>query len=126
MHEWTPERANAALAEVRERVERVIALLDAARRERHPVHEDDHRAPATNGRQHLEPAEESARTALVGLEAEGILLRDLDRGIVDFHAVAPSGRTYCLSWVVGEPEVAWWYWPETGFDGRTPLTEPPA
>lgn len=90
------------------------------------MHEDDHRAPATNGRQHLEPAEESARIALVGLEAEGIMLRDLDRGIVDFHAVAPSGRTYCLSWVVGEPEVAWWYWPETGFDGRTPLTEPPA
>ena len=125
MHEWTPEAANAAIAEVRERVERVLALLDAARRDTAPAHDDDHRASMTNGKQHLEPVEESARTALAGLETEGIMLRDPDRGAVEFHAVAPSGRPYRLSWVVGEPDVEWWYWPEAGFDGRTPLTEPP-
>jgi hypothetical protein len=125
VHEWTPEAANDALGEVRERVERVLALLDAARREPH-TEPDDRKGPPTNGRQHLEPAEESARTALGGLEAEGIVVRDPDRGIVEFHAVAPSGRPYRLSWVLGEPAVAWWYWPDAGFRGRTPLTEPPA
>jgi hypothetical protein len=125
VHEWTAEAANAVLAEVSERVQQVIALLDAARRESHTVHDDGYRPPVTNGRQHLEPVEESARTALVGLEAEGIVVRDPDHGRVDFHAVAPSGRPYWLSWVVGEPAVVWWYWPEDGFDGRAPLTEPP-
>jgi hypothetical protein len=25
-----------------------------------------------------------------------------------------------------EDEVSWWHWPETGFAGRTPLSDPPA
>ena len=54
------------------------------------------------------------------------MLRDLDRGLIDFEAVAPSGRRYWLCWVLGEPEVEWWHWPEDGFAGRTPLESPPA
>src|SRR5581483_10708082 len=62
---------------------------------------------------------------VVALEAEGIVLRDARRGLVDFPAQAPNGRGYWLCWLVGEPEVAWWHWPEDGFAGRTPLSEPP-
>jgi hypothetical protein len=125
VHEWTAEEANAELPEVRERVARVLALLEQVRAESRQVRGNGHETPATNGRRHLEPAEDAVRTALAGLEAEGIVLRDADRGLVDFHAVAPSGRAYWLCWVVGEPEIAWWHWPETGFAGRTPLSEPP-
>jgi hypothetical protein len=53
------------------------------------------------------------------------VVRDLERGLVDFPARSPSGRDYWLCWVVGEPEVAWWHWPEAGFAGRTPLGDPP-
>jgi hypothetical protein len=130
VHEWTPEEANTALAEVGERVERVLALLDQARHESHPERGADHRAPATNGRRHLEPAEDAARTALAGLEAEGVVLHDPDRGLVDFHALAPSRRAYWLCWAISETEVGWWHWPDTdssgsGTNGRTPLAEPP-
>ena len=59
------------------------------------------------------------------LEADGIVLRDLEQGLIDFRAVAPSGKSYWLCWVVGEPEVAWWHWPEDGFAGRTPVDTPP-
>jgi hypothetical protein len=55
-----------------------------------------------------------------------VVLRDPDRGLVDFPARSPSGRRYWLCWVVGEPAVTWWHWPEDGFAGRTPLSEPPA
>ncbi len=127
MHEWTPEEVNAALAEVGERVEQVIGLLDQSRRENHPEQGADQEGPAANGRRHLEPAEDAARTALAGLEAEGVVLHDPDRGLVDFHALAPSGRPYWLCWTVGEAEVAWWHWPDgdRGTDTRTPLAEPP-
>ena len=59
------------------------------------------------------------------LAAEGIVLRDAERGLVDFPAVAPDGRRYWLCWLVGEPAVAWWHWPEDGFAGRRPLSERP-
>ena len=64
--------------------------------------------------------------AVAELEAEGIVLRDVRQGLVDFPARAASGRGYWLCWLVGEPEVAWWHWPEDGFAGRTPLSTPPA
>jgi hypothetical protein len=59
------------------------------------------------------------------LAAEGIALRDIERGLVDFSAVSPSGRPYWLCWVVGEEKVMWWHWVEDGFAGRTPLSQPP-
>jgi hypothetical protein len=59
------------------------------------------------------------------LAADGIVLRDVERGLVDFPARASSGREYWLCWLVGEAAVEWWHWPEDGFAGRTPLDNPP-
>jgi hypothetical protein len=63
--------------------------------------------------------------AITELAREGIVLRDAEQGLIDFPARAPSGRVYWLCWIVGEPAVAWWHWPEDGFAGRTPITQPP-
>jgi hypothetical protein len=72
----------------------------------------------------LEPSAE-LQAAVDELTRDGILLRDVDNGLVDFPARSPSGRPYWLCWLVDEPEVAWWHWPETGFAGRRPLDDPP-
>lgn len=53
------------------------------------------------------------------LAVDGIVLRDLGRGLVDFPATAPSGRDHWLCWLSGEERVEWWHWPEDGFPGRT-------
>jgi hypothetical protein len=53
------------------------------------------------------------------------VLRDLDTGLVDFPARLEDGREYLLCWVLGEPAVEWWHWPDTGFAGRRPLSDPP-
>jgi hypothetical protein len=101
---WTVEEANAALARVAEAVERArVAAI----------------APAGNG--HAGAFER----AISALEADGIVLRDPERGLVDFPARAPNGRGYWLCWLIDEPAVEWWHWPEDGFPGRTPLTQPP-
>ena len=107
---WTVDEANAALS-------RVAALVE--------------RATLARGNGHLTGdrgghAETALREVLGELEEEGIVLRDVDQGLVDFPARSPSGRPYLLCWVVGEAEVGWWHWPEDGFAGRTPLSEPPA
>ena len=60
------------------------------------------------------------------LQTDGIVLRDLEQGLIDFEAIAPSGRRYWLCWVVGEASVEWWHWPEDGFAGRTPIGTPPS
>ena len=50
----------------------------------------------------------------------------LDAGLVDFPARLEDGREYLLCWVLGEPAVEWWHWPDTGFAGRRPLSDPPS
>lgn len=50
----------------------------------------------------------------------GILLRDLDTGLLDFPAVR-DGEPIFLCWRLGEPEVGWWHPRDQGYSSRRPL-----
>lgn len=52
----------------------------------------------------------------------GILIKDLDTGLVDFPALR-DGREVYLCWQLGETHIAWWHEIETGFAGRMPLDD---
>jgi hypothetical protein len=54
------------------------------------------------------------------LSAEGILIRDIDTGLVDFPGER-DGRPVFLCWKLGEDEVGFWHPVDTGFSGRRPL-----
>ena len=123
---WTVERANAALPRVGAALARIRELAADVRREREAA------AGLLEGNGH--PARSSPvplggagelRAAVEDLTGEGIILRDLDAGLVDFPARLEDGREYLLCWVLGEPAVEWWHWPDTGFAGRRPLSDPP-
>ena len=50
----------------------------------------------------------------------GIVVRDIDRGLIDFPAIV-DGREVYLCWQLGEDEIAFWHDLESGFGGRQPL-----
>ena len=52
--------------------------------------------------------------------ARGIILRDPDRGLVDFPSLR-EGREVYLCWLLGEERVGFWHEVDTGFAGRKPL-----
>ena len=56
------------------------------------------------------------------IDALGLTLRDIERGLVDFPALV-SGRQVWLCWRYGETAIGWWHDLETGFDSRRPLAE---
>ena len=56
------------------------------------------------------------------IDALGLTLRDIERGLVDFPALV-SGRQVWLCWQLGETSIGWWHGLDTGFDGRRPLAE---
>ena len=62
------------------------------------------------------------RETLLELRERDIVLRDLDRGLVDFPALR-EGREVYLCWQEGEQEVGFWHEPETGFSGRRPVED---
>jgi hypothetical protein len=62
------------------------------------------------------------RDGLVELREREVVLRDLERGLVDFPAIR-DGREIYLCWEEGEEEIAFWHEPDTGFAGRKPLAD---
>jgi hypothetical protein len=124
---WTLEQATAALPEVRATVRRIRELIATAR-----AHAEEHGggdgAAAVSGNGHgpkVRGDDRELRALLAELDARGVIVRDPARGLIDFPALTPSGRTYLLCYLEGEDAIEWWHWPEDGFAGRTPLTDPP-
>jgi hypothetical protein len=118
---WTVQQANEALA-------RITALVEAARVSASGArqHASDAAARASgNGHAKGRDAVHEVADVIEQLADEGIVLRDIDQGLIDFAAESPSGKPYWLCWVVGEVDVSWWHWPEDGFAGRTPISQPP-
>jgi len=60
------------------------------------------------------------RKLLLAVQEAGIVVRDIDRGLIDFPAVI-QGREVYLCWELGEDEVGFWHDLETGYRGRQPL-----
>lgn len=55
-----------------------------------------------------------------GVQDRGIILRDPDRGLVDFPSMR-DGREVYLCWLLGEQRIGYWHEADTGFAGRQPL-----
>lgn len=62
------------------------------------------------------------RETMLELRRREIVLRDLDRGLIDFPSIRGAQEIY-LCWQEGEPEIGFWHDPEAGFAGRRPLDD---
>jgi hypothetical protein len=130
---FTPEQANDALAEVRPVVEQLVErradlLAVRARQAEVAGHVGgngggiDPTTPATLASA-ARQAEEGLREAVASLERLGLLVKDLDAGLVDFPALRADGQPVLLCWQLGEERVEWWHAYEDGFAGRRPIAE---
>jgi len=68
----------------------------------------------------LQDAEHAIDEHVHAIAERGIMLRSVERGLVDFPAVR-DGRIVFLCWVAGENEIKYWHEADEGFDGRQPL-----
>jgi hypothetical protein len=119
---YTVEQAEAARPWVAERVERIkSALADLTSPASRAIFDemDSTTGGAWPGRG-IATAVLALLTAAEQLEAMDIVLRDADRGLVDFPSIRDGEEVY-LCWQSGEPRVAFWHDPDAGFAGRRPL-----
>jgi hypothetical protein len=117
---WTREQANELLPVVEATVRR---LRDTHRSlvARGVTIDDVESGGAWPGREH---ARESVAMALgfERLERLDIVVRDLERGLVDFPALMDGHEVY-LCWLLDEPTITHWHAIESGFAGRRPLAD---
>ena len=121
---YSLEEASALLTEVAELIERMRAARDR-------LGDAEARAALTaaggtnGGGQPGRTVSEGfleLREAMMWLRVREIVLRDLDRGLVDFPALREGAEVY-LCWQEGEEEIGFWHEPEAGFAGRRPLDD---
>ena len=72
----------------------------------------------------LEEKVEKMRGFQDELTQVGVLLKDYNRGLIDFPCWM-DGREVYLCWHQGEDEVAWWHEIEAGFAGRQKISLTP-
>ena len=127
---FTLEEANSQIQWLAERVRRVAEVTgDLARLRR----ELDDIVKQSRGNGHGEVGQElvakrreaeaiADRLAQFAQEVDdlGIILRDPDRGLVDFPSLR-DGREVYLCWLAGEERIDFWHEVDTGFVGRQPL-----
>jgi hypothetical protein len=119
---YTVEQAEAARPWVAERVERIQNALIGLRSRTAQAAFDAMDATAGGGwpGRTVAGAVLSILTAAEQLEAMDIVLRDADRGLVDFPSIRDGEEVY-LCWQADEPRVEYWHEPDAGFAGRQPL-----
>lgn len=61
-----------------------------------------------------------ARALLEHLQSLGVILRDLETGLVDFPTIR-DGEPAWLCWRLADPELAWWHTTSEGFASRRPI-----
>ena len=68
----------------------------------------------------LEQLAEEAAAALRELDGLGVVVKDLDLGLLDFPGLR-DGEEVELCWQVGEDAVEFWHPLEAGYRGRKPI-----
>jgi hypothetical protein len=62
------------------------------------------------------------RDSMMELRELEVVLRDLDRGLLDFPSLR-DGREVYLCWQEGEDAIGFWHEPDAGFAGRRALDD---
>jgi hypothetical protein len=127
---FTVEEANALLSTVRPVVERMVGrrgeLVAQLERRQELTGITKANGGGFNPRlpAEIDAAVEEAAAGLSACVEElaelGVLIKDLDTGLVDFPSFR-DGEEVLLCWQLGEDEIAWWHTLDGGFAGRQPL-----
>jgi hypothetical protein len=130
---FTVEEANRVAGEIRPRLERLVMRkreFDALeRRMGILLVATAGAAPDNPDALELRALEEKRRRlgesigkGVQELHAKGVLVKDVDRGLVDFYTLM-GDRLVFLCWQVSEAEVSHWHALEDGFAGRQQIKE---
>ena len=121
---FTVEEANRLIPQIKAIVEQ---LRQGRRRllNHRPTAEVVARKAAANGGgneavTYLSDYSQTFGRGLAELQAMGVLLKDVERGLIDFPHWR-EGREVYLCWEYGEERIDFWHETDSGYSGRQPL-----
>jgi hypothetical protein len=120
---FTVDEANEMLPHILSVFEQIHSLREQLSERKDDLERVHKAAPGNGGGDdgaELVNLSESVARLVAGLEEKGILVKDIDTGLVDFPHMREEREVF-LCWKLGEKSVGFWHDLETGFRGRQPL-----
>lgn len=126
LHErhFTLDEANNLLDEIKPLIEEMIGLKKKLDSKGYDVYNHQYFGGSGPNGKGTFPEEMERLVELVKEISEGgVLLKSIDRGLVDFPHLRKNGDEVYLCWNFGEGEIAYWHSIPEGFAGRRSINE---
>lgn len=120
---FTLEEARTTLIDLIPQLERIKALKSKLDTMGYDIR--GHHFFAGMGTNGTKPYPDEVNQLIEGFRAvtaKGVLMKDMDTGLVDFPALRSNGDEVYLCFRLGEPTIEYWHEVEEGFAGRHPVT----
>ncbi len=121
---FTLEEARSELTSVHAKVSRLGELKHIMDERGWDIYRHEYfggRGP--NGDGSFPPEMELFVSIVKGIEERGMLVKGLDRILIDFPHVRSNGEEVYLCWMDGENDISYWHPMASGFHGRRSVEE---
>lgn len=121
---FSVEEANSILDAIKPLVEEMINLKKKLDSKGYDVYNHQYfGGSGPNGKGPFPDEMERLVDIIRKISADGVLIKGIDRGLVDFPHIRENGEEVYLCWSFGEGEIAFWHTIPEGFSGRRNINE---
>ena len=116
--------ARRTLAETAPLVEELVSLKQKLDERGYDIYRHQYfGGTVPNGEKVYPPEVERLVAVAQELDARGILIKDIDQGLIDFPHIRQDGEEVYLCWKLGEKDIGYWHRIPDGLAGRRSVEE---
>ncbi|MCC6866982.1 MAG: DUF2203 domain-containing protein [Ignavibacteria bacterium] len=121
---FTLEEANNKLDNIKPEIEEMMSLKRKLDKKGFDVYSHSYLGGSgPNGKGAFPDEMELLVGILKGLNDDGVMIKDIENGLVDFPHIRNNGEEVYLCWKYGESDINWWHTLPDGFSGRRVISE---
>ncbi len=121
---FTLEEANTVLDEIKPMVESMINLKKRLDKKGFDVYNHQYfGGSGPNGKGAFPDEMERLIEIVKKISSDGVLIKGIDNGLIDFPHLRKDGEEVYLCWKFGEGEIVYWHSIPEGFSGRRNINE---
>jgi hypothetical protein len=123
-HHFSLEEANSVIDHVKPLIEEMIKLKKKLDSRGYDVYNHEYFGGSGPNGEGVFPDElERLVETVKKISTNGVLIKGIDNGLIDFPHIRKNGEEVYLCWKFGEGEIAYWHTIPDGFAGRRNIAE---
>ena len=121
---FTLPQARAMLTGITHLIEEIVTLKKKLDERGYDIYRHQYfGGSGPNGERFFPPELEQLVAIAKNLTQKGIVIKNLDEGLIDFPHLRSNGEEVYLCWKLGENDLQYWHSIPDGFAGRTLMEE---